>query len=51
VPPEPLAWLGGSLVRGAMIRVERLAEEGGRADPLTRALAGLPRLLGIHVGR
>jgi glycine/D-amino acid oxidase-like deaminating enzyme len=51
VPPEPLAWLGGSLVRRAFLRRERIEEEGRRADPLTRAATAAPRALGIHVGR
>jgi glycine/D-amino acid oxidase-like deaminating enzyme len=51
VPPEPLAWLGGSLVRSALIRRERAAENGKRADPLTRAICAAPRALGIHLGR
>jgi glycine/D-amino acid oxidase-like deaminating enzyme len=51
VPPEPLTWLGGSLVRSALIRCERLAEEGGRADPLTRAVCAAPRAMGMHLGR
>jgi glycine/D-amino acid oxidase-like deaminating enzyme len=51
VPAEPLAWLGGSLVRSALIRRERAAENGGRADPLTRAICAAPRALGMHLGR
>ena len=51
VPPEPLAWLGGSLVRSALVRSERIEEEGGRADPLTRAICAAPRALGIHLAR
>ncbi|MGH2715082.1 MAG: NAD(P)/FAD-dependent oxidoreductase, partial [Thermoleophilaceae bacterium] len=51
VPPEPLAWLGGSLVRRALIRRERVAENGGRADPLTRAICAAPRAMGMHLGR
>jgi glycine/D-amino acid oxidase-like deaminating enzyme len=51
VPPEPAAWLGGSLVRSALVHSERLADEGSRVDPLTRALTTVPRLLGIHLGR
>jgi glycine/D-amino acid oxidase-like deaminating enzyme len=51
VPPEPLTWLGGSLVRSALIRCERVAEEGGRAGPLTRALCAAPRAMGMHLGR
>jgi glycine/D-amino acid oxidase-like deaminating enzyme len=51
VPPEPLAWLGGSLVRSALVRCERIEEEGGRADPLTRAICAAPRMAGIHLAR
>jgi glycine/D-amino acid oxidase-like deaminating enzyme len=51
VPPEPLAWLGGNLVRRAFLRKERLEEESRAVDPLTRAVAAAPRALGIHVGR
>jgi glycine/D-amino acid oxidase-like deaminating enzyme len=51
VPPEPLAWVGGMVVRGAILRAERIHAEGGRPDVLTRALAAAPRALGIHVSR
>jgi glycine/D-amino acid oxidase-like deaminating enzyme len=51
VPPEPLAWLGGVLVRRAFLRAERLEGAGRRPDPLTRAVCAAPRVLGIHVSR
>jgi glycine/D-amino acid oxidase-like deaminating enzyme len=51
VPPEPLAWLGGSLVRAALVRREQAEETGGRADPLTRAVCAAPRALGMHLAR
>ena len=51
VPPEPLAWLGGSLVRAALLRRERAEQEGGRADPLTRAVCAAPRAVGMHLAR
>ena len=51
VPPEPLAWLGGMLVRQAFLRAERLQAAGRRPDPLTRAVCAAPRALGIHVSR
>jgi glycine/D-amino acid oxidase-like deaminating enzyme len=51
VPPEPLAFAGGTLVRRAMLRRDRLEEEGRRPDPVTRAICAAPRALGIHVGR
>jgi glycine/D-amino acid oxidase-like deaminating enzyme len=51
VPPEPLAWLGGSLVRSALVHRERVEEEGGRPDLLTRAICAAPRLFGMHLAR
>jgi glycine/D-amino acid oxidase-like deaminating enzyme len=51
VPPEPLAWLGGMVVRRAFLRAERLQAEGQRPDALTRAVCAAPRALGIHVSR
>jgi glycine/D-amino acid oxidase-like deaminating enzyme len=51
VPPEPIAFAGGSLVRRAFLRKERLEEEGRTVDPLTRAVTAAPRALGIHVAR
>jgi glycine/D-amino acid oxidase-like deaminating enzyme len=51
VPPEPLTWLGGSLVRSALIRRERAADNGEQADPLTRAICAAPRAMGMHLGR
>jgi hypothetical protein len=51
VPPEPLAWLGGSLVRCALVRRERVQAAGGRPDPLTRAVCAAPGALGIHLAR
>jgi glycine/D-amino acid oxidase-like deaminating enzyme len=51
VPPEPLTWLGGSLVRSALIRRERAAEDGAETDPLTRAICAAPRAMGMHLGR
>jgi hypothetical protein len=51
VPPEPLRYMGGAIVRRALLRKERLEEEGRRADPLTLAVAGLPERMGIRIGR
>jgi glycine/D-amino acid oxidase-like deaminating enzyme len=51
VPPEPAAWLGGTLVRSALIRREHAEELGRRADPLTRVLCAAPRALGMHLAR
>ena len=51
VPPEPIAWLGGRVVRNALVRCERMEEEGRRAGPLTRAICAAPRALGMHLAR
>lgn len=51
VPPEPLRWLGGTLVLRALRRVEAAEGERRRADPATRAIAALPRRLGVTLGR
>ncbi|HSJ17545.1 MAG TPA: FAD-dependent oxidoreductase [Solirubrobacterales bacterium] len=51
VPPEPFRYVGGAIVRRALLRKERLEEQGRRADLLTRAVAGFPERIGIHIGR
>jgi glycine/D-amino acid oxidase-like deaminating enzyme len=51
VPPEPLAWLGGNVVRQAFLRREEALERGEEPDFLTRAACALPKALGIHVAR
>jgi len=50
LPPEPLKRLGGGLVRAASLRVEE-AEQAGRRPALPlRAIAALPRLIGLRIG-
>jgi glycine/D-amino acid oxidase-like deaminating enzyme len=51
VPPEPLRVVGAAAIRRALIRKEAAEEIGERADPLTLAIAGLPRLMGVHIVR
>jgi glycine/D-amino acid oxidase-like deaminating enzyme len=51
VPPEPLAWMGGMVVRGALLRAERLQADGRSPGPVTRAVCAAPRAMGIHVSR
>jgi len=50
-PPEPLRFVGGSLIRAALIRRDEAEAEGRAADPVTRGLACLPRLLGLRLPR
>jgi glycine/D-amino acid oxidase-like deaminating enzyme len=50
LPPEPVKHLGGGLVRGAALRAEE-AEQAGRRPALPlRAIAALPRVVGLRVG-
>ena len=51
VPPEPLAWLGGSLVRAAVMRSEAALARGARPGPITRAICAVPKAMGIHLAR
>jgi glycine/D-amino acid oxidase-like deaminating enzyme len=51
VPPEPLRIAGAATIRRALIRKEAAEEAGTHADPLTRAVAQLPRLMGVHIVR
>ena len=51
IPPEPLAWAGGMAVRAALMRRERIEDQDGRVDPVTRTLSVLPKLLGVQLGR
>jgi glycine/D-amino acid oxidase-like deaminating enzyme len=50
-PPEPLRFAGGSAIRQALVRRDDADAAGRRADPVTRAVASLPRLLGLHLPR
>jgi glycine/D-amino acid oxidase-like deaminating enzyme len=51
VPPEPFRFVGGSVIRHALLRREEAIEAGGRPGPLTSFVAGIPERIGIHVGR
>jgi glycine/D-amino acid oxidase-like deaminating enzyme len=51
VPPEPLHWLGGSLIRAGIMSKERAEGEGRRPNPVSSALSKLPELIGFHIGR
>jgi hypothetical protein len=51
MPPEPLRWAGGSVIRGALVRRDAAEDAGRRADPVTHFVAGLPRRLGLRLPR
>jgi glycine/D-amino acid oxidase-like deaminating enzyme len=50
LPPEPFRYVGGAAVRRAILAVERAEEESRRAGLVARAVAALPRVLGLRVG-
>ena len=51
VPPEPVRYIGGRLVRAALLRRERREDAGLRPGLLTNLIADMPGRLGIHIGR
>ena len=51
VPPEPFRYIGGILIRKALLRKERAEELGRRPDPLSAALSGIPERVGVQIGR
>ncbi|HEY1687677.1 MAG TPA: FAD-dependent oxidoreductase [Solirubrobacteraceae bacterium] len=51
VPPEPLRYLGGAVVRRALLRKEDREDAGLDVGPLNRFIVDMPRRLGIHIGR
>lgn len=51
VPPEPFRYLGGAIIRRAILRREEALERDRRPGPVTRLVAGIPERVGIHVGR
>jgi glycine/D-amino acid oxidase-like deaminating enzyme len=51
VPPEPLRVIGAAAIRRALIKKEAAEQAGTKADPLTRAVANVPRLMGVHIVR
>jgi glycine/D-amino acid oxidase-like deaminating enzyme len=51
VPPEPLSWIGGEIIRAGIIRKES-AELRGEAPSLMSSLVSrVPQLIGFHIGR
>ena len=51
MPPEPLRWAGGTIIRSALVRADDAEDVGRPPGPLTRFVAGLPRRLGLHLPR
>ncbi|MFL5870289.1 MAG: NAD(P)/FAD-dependent oxidoreductase [Solirubrobacterales bacterium] len=51
VPPEPFRFIGGTIIRRALLRRETALERGRKPGLVTRTVAGIPERIGIHVGR
>ena len=51
VPPEPFRFVGATIIRAGIERKERAEEAGRTPDPVSRAVARVPGLLGMHIGR
>ena len=50
LPPEPFRRLGGGLIRAAILSVEEAQDAGRRPRVAARAVASLPRRLGLRIG-
>jgi glycine/D-amino acid oxidase-like deaminating enzyme len=51
IPPEPLHWLGGELIRRALLSKEEAELAGRRPSKLSSVIARVPELIGFHIGR
>jgi glycine/D-amino acid oxidase-like deaminating enzyme len=51
VPPEPLHWLGGELIRRSLTSKEQAELAGHAPNPLSDLVTRIPRLIGFHIGR
>jgi glycine/D-amino acid oxidase-like deaminating enzyme len=50
-PPEPLRYVGGSLIRRALMAKDAAEDDGRKPGTATRFVASLPRRLGLHLPR
>jgi hypothetical protein len=51
VPPEPFRYIGGNIIRRAILRKEQAEEQSRTPGRVTRIVSGIPEKIGIHVGR
>ncbi len=51
VPPEPLRVAGATVIRAAIARKEAAEEDGRAVDPVTKGLAAIPSIIGLHIVR
>jgi glycine/D-amino acid oxidase-like deaminating enzyme len=50
-PPEPLRYVGGTLIREALVRRDAAIDAGRTPDPVSAFVASLPRRLGLRLPR
>jgi hypothetical protein len=50
-PPEPFKYVGGSMIRRALLRKDAAEDEGREPDPVTAFVAALPYRLGLRLPR
>lgn len=50
LPPEPLRYFGGRIVRASIIKCEEAEEDERRPPLLARAGAAIPRIFGMRIG-
>jgi glycine/D-amino acid oxidase-like deaminating enzyme len=51
VPPEPFHWIGGEAIRHGIIAKERAQLEGREPGWVSSKIAGVPEVIGFHIGR
>jgi glycine/D-amino acid oxidase-like deaminating enzyme len=50
-PPEPARWLGGSVIRRALLAKDAAEDDGRTPGPVTSFVASMPRRLGLRLPR
>jgi len=51
MPPEPIRYVGGTVIRQALVRRDRAIDDGRTPDPISAFVASLPRKLGLRLPR
>ncbi len=51
VPAEPFRYIGGTVIRDALLRKERAEELDLEPSRLSRFLSGIPEMVGVQIGR
>jgi glycine/D-amino acid oxidase-like deaminating enzyme len=51
VPPEPFRYVGGKVIREALLRKERAEELDLEPSRLSKLISGIPERVGVQVGR